>query len=165
MANTIVGSNAEKTLHYRGGLLQVDNGANTTQLAFAKDFEAQFNDEFVDEDFLDTGTPVYSPKSDKIGNFRILMKNTIDMISGTVPAPSGDTLSYWITQIAAAEYPELSFIKVIKAPNSAGDKFGRLRIDCRIKDIKFSTLDDNAIDEAEILGDIVGFTSFKREAS
>jgi len=165
MVNTILGSNAEKTVKYRGGILQVDNGANTTQLAFAKEFEAQFNDEFVDEDLLDDGTPIFSPKSDRIGNFRILLKNTIDLLSGTVPAPSGDTLSYWITQVAAGAFPTLSFIRVVKAPDSAGNKFGRLKIDCRIMDVKVSALDDVGIEEDEIIGDIIAFTSFKREAS
>lgn len=165
MVNTILGSNADKTVRYRGGILQIDNGANTTQLAFAKEFEAQFNDEFVDEDLLDVGTPIFSPKSDRIGNFRILSKNTIDAISGTVPAPSGDTVSSWITRIAATEFPLLSFIKVVKAPSSAGNKFGRLKIDCRMMDIKFSTLDDVGLDEYEIIGDIIAFTSFKREAT
>ena len=167
MANILKGAAVERTIRYKGGLLQIDDGVDTHQIKFAKEFEAQFNDEFVDEDIIDDGAPVFSQKTDRIGNFRLFMKNVIDMIDAPAVPTDQETLSYWITQIADGEFPTLKFIKLYKAPKSAGNKFARLRITCRIKDVKMSTLDDVAVDEAEILGEITSIDTptFRREAT
>ena len=166
MTDTPINQKADRTIRYRGGILQIDIGSsNTKSLKFVKDMEVILDDVDTDEDLVDTGEPVYSPKSDKLGSFKFNWKNTIDLFDSVVPATNQQTVSYWQEQIAARDFPSVAFIRVFKAPKSSGNQFGRLKFTGRIKAVKQSSPYNVAVDDVEVTGEVIALTSMQRSSS
>ena len=166
MVDTPINQKADRTFRYRGGLLQIDIGSsNTKSIKFVKDMTAELTEVDADEDYVDDGSPVYTPVGDKLGTWSFLLKNSIDLFDSVVPATNQQTASYWAEQIAARDFPTVKFIEVFKAPKSSGNQFGRAKFDGRMMRVKITRPYKMGVEEVEISGDIIAWTSLQRAAS
>lgn len=164
MANNLINAKADKIVRYKG-ILQIDNGTDTFQYKFIQDMEVTFDDEFLQRDRIDDGTPVFTRVGDIYGRFKFNFKETIDLFDSVNPPTNTRTLSYWINQLAIDDPAVVKFIETKQAPNSAGNKFGRMRFDGRITKVNETASRERAVDEAGIEGEITAFTSALRQSS
>ena len=147
------------------GVFELDKGTDQHQLVFIQSMIFSLDAGVFERDSIGTGESVFTQNGDVIGSGSFNTKNTIDMLSGTVPAVAQETLSYWLTQIAAQDPPELDIIQTLNAPKSTGNKFGRILIKIRIMKPEVNSNADTAVDGLNVDFEVIGFTSAKRTAS
>ena len=135
------------------------------QLRFAKSLKYVIDDSEVQRDRIDDATPVFTRLGDVLGTFEFNFKDTIDMYDAINPSSDTSTLSYWLEQIAALNYPLITFVHQKEAPNSAGNKFARPTFSGRLMKVNMLKDITLAIEEATIEGEITAFTSAIRAAS
>jgi hypothetical protein len=165
MGNFILGPKVEKTNRYINGIFQISTGGNTYQYQFCKDVEVSLDDSAVDRDRIDDGTPAFTRVGDILGRFRFHLKNTVDLYDTTDTPTLVQTISYWLYKIANLDFAVISFIETQYAPNSAGNKFTRLKFDGRITKVTHTRTDNVGIEDDVIEGEITAWTSADRSAS
>lgn len=164
MATIQIGGKIERIKTY-DGFLRADVGPNEYQYLFIQEIEMLLDDTNVDRDRIDDGSPVHTRFGDVIGTFRFLLKNSVDLHQGTTPATDSWLASFWLEQIAQTKFPELDFIETLQAPESAGNKFARLRWKGRIIKAGPDRAKDRGVGEFIVEGEVIGFTSALREAT
>lgn len=147
------------------GVTEIDIGADEHQLVFIQGLTYNLDAGIFDRDSIGTGESVFSQNGDVIGSGSFNTKNTIDMFDGTVPAVDTTTISYWLTQIAAQNPPELDIIQTLNAPKSLGNKFARILMKIRIMKPELDMIVDQAIDGVNVEFEVIGFTSAQRTAA
>jgi len=164
MANIIIGAKAERTLTY-DGIFQAEVGVNTYQYKFVKETEIFLDDQNVELDRIDDGSPAFTRIGDEIGDFRFRMANVVDLYGPSTPEANQWLASHWLEQIALGNFPEVDFIQTFKASKSAGNQFGRLRFTFRIKKVAVDRGEERGLDEMNVEGKVIAFTSALREVS
>lgn len=164
MAVINIGQKAEKIETYKGAV-QIDAGADQYQFKLVTDMEVIYDDTNVQTDRIDDGSSVFTRIGDTVGSFRFSLKNTVDLYDNNHPPTNERTVSYWQQKISQADFPTVDFIEVFNAPNSAGNKFARLKFKGRMKEVRVTRRDGVAIPDVEVLGDITQFTSAQRSVS
>ena len=147
------------------GVFEIDIGADQHQLVFIQGLTFSLDAGIFERDSIGTGTSIFTQNGDVIGTGSFNTKDTIDMLSGTVPAVDTTTLSYWLTQIAAFTPPEIDIIQTLNAPKSSGDKFARILMKIRIMKPELDMNVDQAVDGLNVDFEVIGFTSAQRTAS
>ncbi len=164
MANILTNTKLNRTFTY-SGILQFDVGGNTYQQKFIQDMLVEFNDEDIERDRIDDGSPVFTRIGDVIGKFSFVEKNTVDLGEAATPATDDWTMSKWIEDLIALSPTEVNFIQTFEAPDSTGNKFMRIKFKGRIMKPALERLRERAVDEAPVEGEIIAFTSLLREAT
>ncbi len=164
MANILTNTKLNRTFTY-SGILQLSVGANTFQQKFIQDMLVQFNDDDLDRDRIDDGSPAFTRIGDVLGLFTFALKNTVDLAEVATPATDDWTMSKWIEDLIALTPTEVDFIQTFKAEDSTGNKFERIRFKGRIMRPAIERLRERAVDEALVEGEIIAFTSLLREAT
>lgn len=164
MANILIGDKNERTFTY-SGIFQASVGINTYQYKFVKETEVFLDDQNVDLNRIDDGAPTFTRIGDEIGDFKFRMGNVVDILDTTTPSSNTWLASYWLEQIAQGLFPEIDFIQTFKAEKSGGSKFGRYRFKFRIKKCGPDRAEERGIDEFNVEGKVIAFTSALREVS
>ena len=164
MANILIGEKAQRTLTY-DGIFQAEVGANTYQYKFVKETEVILDDSNVEVNRIDDGSPCYDRIGDEIGVFKFRMSNVVDLYGASTPEANKWLASHWLEQIALTTFAEVDFIQTFKGSKSAGNKFNRHRWTFRIKQVAVDRGEERGLDEINVEGTVIAFTSALREVS
>ena len=164
MAVILTNTKINRTFTY-SGILQFDVGVNQYTQKFVQDLLVEFNDDDLERDRIDDGSPVFTRIGDVLGKFTFALKNTVDLAEAATPATDDWTMSKWIEDLVANTPTEVKFISTYQAPDSTGNKFERIRFTGRIMRPAIERLRERAVDEALVEGEIIAFVSLLREAT
>lgn len=164
MAVILTNTKLNRTFTY-SGILQIDVGANQFTQKFVQDMLIEFNDDDLERDRIDDGSPVFTRIGDVLGKFTFALKNTVDLAEAVTPATGNETMSKWIEDLIANSPTEVDFIESLKAEDSTGNKFERIKFKGRIMRPAIERLRERAVDEALVEGEIIAFTSLLRQAT
>ena len=164
MTNSVLGAKTERTQRYQG-VFQSSYSGNTYQYKFTKDMDVELNDDNVQRDRVDDGTPAFTRVGDVLGVFTFHLKDTVDLYDTTDTPTLQETVSYWLYKIANLDFASLSFIETLKAPTSVGNQFARLKFDGRIVKVRIERTDNVGVEDVIVEGEITAWTSADRAAS
>lgn len=168
MANTNVTLDPQRTFVYKDSFYQISNdgGSNTDTIKFIQDWEFSPSMADFDIDRIDTGVPIFTPKSDILGTFRFVAKNAIDIYE-TSATPTDDlSVSKWAIQIANGEPVSITFITKITAVKDglANSGFITLQFTGRIMDVSLDQIRETGVQELEVNGEITAITEVRKTA-
>lgn len=164
MAIILANEKIHKTQTYKA-IMQIDVGGNQYTQKFIQEMLIEFNDEDLERVRIDDGSPVFTRIGDVLGFFSFRLKDTVDLYQTVDPPTNQWLLSYWIDQLVLATPAEVDFIMVLNSPTSTGNKFARIRYKGRIMKPAINRLEEVAIEDVLVEGEIIGFTSALREAT
>lgn len=155
MANQIVGLEENRTFVYEDSFYQIDDGSDTDTLQFIQDWSFTPSMDDFDIDRIDTGKPIYTPKSDIKGTFFFNTKNTTDVYAGT---GSSDLLkaTTWMEAIAKGDPVSIVFITILTAPKDGGTTNATVtyKFTGRIMSTPLTRTRDTGVHELEVRGEI-----------
>ncbi len=158
MANTNTNLAEERTFVYEDSFYQIsdDGGTNTNTIKFIQDWEFIPSMADFDIDRIDTGEPIFTRKSDILGTFRFVTKNTIDVYDATDPPTDDLTASRWMIQIANGEPVSITFVTILTATKDGNGTHGKLTIQFtgRIMETPLIRVRDTGVQELEVTGEI-----------
>lgn len=119
----------------------------------------------LQRDSIGTGESVFTQNGDVIGAFSFSLKNTVDLYDPSATPTLNETLSKWMRAVADFDPSIINFIETFNAPKATGDKFARIKFEGRVMTPQTVLSVDNAIEDANVTGEITVFTSALRESS
>lgn len=168
MANTNVGLDAQRTFVYEDSFYQIssDGGTNTDTIKFIQDWEFTPSMADFDIDRIDTAKPIFTKKSDIIGTFRFVMKNTVDVYDTTLVPDEPLTVSDWMISIANGEPVSITFITILTAPKDGNATHGKVtyQFTGRIMETPLTQTRDTGVQELEVTGEITAITKVQKTA-
>ncbi len=169
MADTITNESKNRTFTYDAlSIFRMDSTAgNTNTLAFIQDWSMSVNMDDYDSDNIDSAKPIYTKKTDKLGDFNFTTKNTTEIYDGSIGTLNEALVTYWVNQIALGSPVEPDFIIKARAadPNAVGNKFVTYLYTGRILDVNPIRAQDVGVNNVLVTGDIIAIPSFLRTAS
>jgi len=140
--------------------------AGSTPL-FVQGMEIIIDANAFQRDFMGDGESVFTQNGDVIGSFSFNLKNTVDLYSSIAVATDQKTMSYWMQQVAQLTPPIITFIQNFVAGdvNATGSKIARLTFSGRIMTPKVAMDVVDAVDNAEVAGEVTVLTQVQRVAS
>lgn len=161
--STINNSN-DRTFVYQDSPFQFVDAGGTKRLALVKNWNFTPNISDFDIDRIDTASPIFTKKSDILGTFQFDSVNTVDFYDpGSSTEPT--TYAWWATEIAAGRPPTVTFLAQMRAPNSGGNQFARVRFVGRVMSVPLNRVDETGVHTFQVIGEIITITSVLREAS
>lgn len=155
---------ADRTFVYQDSPFQFIDAGGTKRLALLKNWNFTPNMSDFDIDRIDTAEPVFTKKSDILGTFNFDSVNTVDLYDpGSAAQP--DTYAYWATQIALGEPVSITILATMRAPNSVGNEFAKVRFIGRIMSVPLNRVDETGVHTFQVNGEITEITSITREAT
>lgn len=164
MASFIVNQKVDRLQTYKG-YMQIEVGVDDYRYKFLKEMGVVLDDTDLERDRVDDGTPAFTRIGDVLGSFRFTLGGTVDLAQAITPATDEETASYWMEKLAEGNPAELDFIQTLNAPESAGNKFARIRFKGRIMKVEPLREEEVGVNDFNVEGEIIAFTSFLREAS
>jgi len=119
----------------------------------------------LQRDSTGIGESVFTQNGDVIGSFSFSLKNTTDLFDPAATPTLQETLSFWMNAVDDFDPAIISFIQTFNAPKGSGNKFARITFTGRVMTPATSLTVDNAVEDANVAGEITVFTSALREAS
>lgn len=119
----------------------------------------------LQRDFIGDGTSVFTQNGDVIGSFSFSLRNTTSLYDPSATPTLQETISFWMKAISDFDPAIISFIQTFNAPKGTGSKFARIRFTGRIMTPATVMAVDDALENANITGEVTVFTSALREAS
>lgn len=164
MADFVINQKADRLQTY-SGIMQINVGVDNYQYKFLKEMTVTYDDTDLDRDRVDDGKPVFTRVGDVLGSFAFRLGGTVDLAQAVDPPTDEETASYWIDKLVTNDPAELNFIQTFNAPESAGNKFARLRFTGRIMKVEPLREEEVGVNDFNVEGEIIAHTSFLREAS
>jgi len=119
----------------------------------------------LQRDHTGIGESVFTQNGDVIGSFSFSLKNTTDLYDPSATPTLDETLSKWMKAVADFDPSTINFIETFNAPKGSGSKFARIIFTGRVMTPATSMSVDNAVEDANVAGEITVFTSALRQAS
>jgi len=119
----------------------------------------------LQRDSIGDGTSVFTQNGDVIGSFSFSLKNTVDLYDPNSTPTLDETISKWMRAVADFDPSIINFVETFNAPKSSGNKFARITFTGRVMTPQTSLSVDNAIEDANVSGEITVYTSALRAAS
>jgi len=134
---------------------------------FVQGMEINVDASSFQRDFMGDGESVFTQNGDIIGSFTFNLKNTVDLYSSVATATDQKTISFWMQQIAKQNPPIITFIENFTAGDSSatGVTNARITFKGRIMTSKTVMNVDDAIEDAEVAGEITELTQVQRVAA
>ncbi len=132
---------------------------------FVQGMDISIDANVLQRDHTGTGESVFTQNGDVIGSFSFSLKNTVDLYDPAATPTLDETLSKWMKAVSDFDPSIIAFIETFNAPKGTGDKFARIRFTGRVMTPATSLSVDNAIEDANVSGEITVFTSALRESS
>jgi len=132
---------------------------------FVQGMEITIDANVLQRDSIGTGESVFTQNGDVIGNFSFSLRNTTSLYDPAATPTLQETLSFWMKAIADFDPAQIAFIQTFNAPKGTGSKFARIRFTGRIMTPATVMAVDDALENANVTGEITVFTSALREAS
>lgn len=168
MTNVNVTLKGKRTFVYRDSFFQtsIDGGTNTETLKFIQDWGFTPSMDDFDIDKIDTAEPIFTPKSDIVGDFDFLYKNTIDVVETVNPPVDGQSLSSWVLGIAAGEPVTITFIIILTAVKDGFTNHGFVtyQFTGRIMRTPLVQTRDTGVQEQAVEGEITSIVKVQRTA-
>ncbi len=163
MSSTINQAN-DRTFVYEDSPFQFVDTGGTKRLALVKNWNFTPNMSDFDIDRIDTAAPIFTKKSDILGTFNFDTVNTVDFYEpGSTNLPT--TYAWWAMQIALGKPPSVTFLVTMRAPNSSGNQFARVRFIGRVMSVPLNRVTETGVHTFQVNGEITTITSVLREAS
>lgn len=133
---------------------------------FVQGMEITIDANSFQRDFMGDGESVFTQNGDIIGAFSFNLKNTVDLYSSIAVATDQKTMSFWMQQIAGLNPPIITFIENFTAGDSSatGVTNARITFSGRIMTSKTVMNVDDAIEDAEVTGEVTILTQVQRIA-
>ena len=132
---------------------------------FVQGMEITIDANVLQRDSIGTGESVFSQNGDVIGTFSFSLRNTTSLYDPSATPTLQETLSFWMQAIDDFDPAIIAFIQTFNAPKGTGSKFARIRFSGRIMTPATALDVNNAIEDANVDGEVTTFTSALREAS
>lgn len=134
---------------------------------FVQGMEINIDANSFQRDFMGDGESVFTQNGDIIGDFSFNLKNTVDLYSSVAVATDTKTMSFWMQQIAKLSPPIITFIENFTAGDStaSGVTNARITFSGRIMTSKTIMNVDDAIEDAEVTGEVTTLTQVQRVAA
>lgn len=117
----------------------------------------------LQRDSTGIGESVFTQNGDVIGSFSFSLKNTIDLYDTADNPPTlEETLSFWMNAVDDFDPAIIDFIQTFNAPKAASNKEARITFKGRVMTPATSLTVDNAVEDANVAGEITVFTSAQR---
>lgn len=157
-----------RTFVYEDSFFQINDGASTDTIKFIQDWNFTPSMDDFDIDRIDTADPIFSKKSDIIGTFSFLTKNTVDIYDTTDPSSDLLTATNWIKNIAAGEPTSITIISILTSPKDGAvgsNSFVTVEWTGRIMSTPLVQVRDTGVQEYEVIGEITAISEVKRTAA
>ena len=168
MTNVNVTLKGKRTFVYQDSFFQtsIDGGTNTETLKFIQDWNFIPSMDDFDVDQIDTAEPVYTPKSDIVGEFDFLYKNTIDVAETPAIPVDDQSISSWMLGIAAGEPVSITFIIILTAKKDGFVNHGTItyKFTGRIMRTPLVQTRDTGVQEQGVEGEITDIALVQRTA-
>jgi len=158
---------SNRTFVYTDSFFQINDGSITDTIKFIQDWDFTPSMDDFDIDRIDTGIPIFTRKSDIIGTFSFLTKNTTDIYDITDPSTDELTATNWIKQIADGTPTEITIISILTSPKDGATNNSSVTIQWsgRIMSTALIQVRDTGVQEFEVIGEITGIDTVQRTAS
>ena len=132
---------------------------------FVQGMEIALDAGILQRDHIGSGTSVFTQNGDVIGSFSFSLKNSVDLYDPNATPNLNETISKWMRAVADFDPSIINFIETFNAPKASGNKFARIKFTGRVMTPQTVLSVDNAIEDANVTGEITVFTSALREAA
>lgn len=132
---------------------------------FVQGMEITIDANVLQRDFIGDGTSVFTQNGDVIGSFSFSLRNTTSLYDPSVTPTLQQTLSLWMKAISDFDPTIINFIQTFNAPKGTGSKFARIKFTGRIMTPVTVMAVDDALENANVTGEVTVFTSALREVS
>lgn len=159
---------SERTFVYTDSFFQINDGVATDTIKFIQDWNFTPSMDDFDIDRIDTGKPIFTRKSDIIGTFNFLTKNTTDIYDTTDPSTDELTATNWIKNIAAGAPTEITIISILTAPKDGAastNSFVTIQWTGRIMSTPLVQVRDTGVQEFEVIGEITAIDTVQQTAA
>lgn len=116
----------------------------------------------LQRDSTGIGESVFTQNGDVIGSFSFSLKNTIDLYDTGDPPTMDETISKWMQAVDDFDPSLITFIQTFNAPKATSNKEARITFTGRVMTPATSLTVDNAVEDANVAGEITVFTSAQR---
>lgn len=153
-----------KTYH-ADGVFRAEIGVNRYIYKMVQGIQYSLDESNQDEEYIDNGKPVFSRIGDIRGQFQVTIKKHAGMFE-TGDTPADDWLvSKWLADIEEDDPPEVDFVETMHADKAASNKFARVKLKLRIRNVMMMRDPGRGSGDIAIGGQVIGLSYAKREAS
>lgn len=135
---TVDGLVRGQLLTYTSGVFRAVDGDDNTIYKAVQRIRLSLDETNLDEDYIDTGIPIYSRIGDKKGTFEFDLRATVDLFetdsddsNNEIHATDNTLASKWLNDLQNEDPPIITFVETLDAKAEA--KFVRIRARLRIK--------------------------------
>jgi len=156
-----------RTFVYTDSFFQINDGSNTDTIKFIQDWDFTPSMDDFDLDYIDTGKPIFTRKSDIIGTFSFLTKNTTDIYDTDDSSTDELTATNWIKQIANGTPTEITIISILTSPQDEAttNSFVTIQWTGRIMSTELTQVRDTGVQEFQVIGEMTSVTTAQRTAA
>ena len=116
----------------------------------------------LQRDSTGIGESVFTQNGDVIGSFSFSLKNTTDLYDPAATPTLDETLSKWMKAVDDFDPSIITFIQTFNAPKANVNNEARITFTGRVMTPATSLSVDNAVEDANVAGEITVFTSAQR---